>query len=523
MTIMKRKTVISFLPFFILLVLLGYLLYTRFQVATTRFFDADEFTHLHWAANVARGQRPYVDFFTFFTPGFYWIIAPIFILFPGSPHVFMIARMIAFAIFCGILLLTGVLFSLIRSRTWAILPVVILAFLPMPYDKFLELRPDNLATLLALAGITLQIAGMLGAWRRHQSLVWFGAGFTLSLSMVVLVKTLPWLASSIAVALFDSGAIGRMRKVGMIRGMRQIWEGEYRWYIVGLAGPMAVLGMYLLSLGDFSTVWYSLTRLAFEANTLGRVYIMESHLFFFPNPAFYGGRWGITGPLVANHTIWMIGILVGVHRFVTPMITANGDIKRARAELLIGSIFILSAIGYVDFFPLKHSQYLIPIAIFIAVYTADAILVFLRWVRRHGRRIGAIGAIGMIGGTALLFGLENREVNAPKLGFSNTDQMKEIWRLRDTIPRGVEVVDFEGRLVFWRDAYEICCLPFGQFTRYLSRPPKPLRDVLEEKKVPYIFQGKTGRLGYLSAEDQWYIRTYYQPVAGWGEELWVRK
>lgn len=40
----------------------------RIQVATQRFFDVDEFTHMHWAAQIFMGDKPYIDFFTFF-PG----------------------------------------------------------------------------------------------------------------------------------------------------------------------------------------------------------------------------------------------------------------------------------------------------------------------------------------------------------------------------------------------------------------------------------------------------------------------
>lgn len=511
----------------ILISLIVFLLYWRYQVGIIRAFDADEFTHLHWAANVARGQRPYIDFFTFFTPGFYWVLAPLFWL-VKTPDVFVAARLIAYGIFLEILTATGVLYASLRRTRWALVPVILLAFLPMPYDKYLELRPDNLATLLAMMGVIAEIWAIRE--KRPVQRWWFISGLSYGLSLVVLVKTLPFVVMGMLVAIWDSGVIARgvtrLRQGfggqgGVIQAIREIWEKkEHVWFIVGLAAPLAVMFLYFLTLGDLGKVFYSLGKMAFEANTLGRVYIMESHLFFFPNPAFYGGRWGITAPFLVNHLIWVVGLLVGCVRFLTPFLTGDGDKRQVKIEVLVSGIFILSVIGYVNFFPLKHSQYLIPIAVFIVIYASDMLVGLFAWIKRRMGEIGFIGVIGIIG---VIIVMQTIEVNQPKLGFPNGGQLIESQKLHAMLPKDVEVVDLEGRLLFWQDAYDICCLPFGQFTRYLSRPPKPLRDVLEAKKVPYIFQGNTGRMGYLSHEDQWYIRTYYEPVSGWGESLWKRK
>ncbi|MCX6791665.1 MAG: hypothetical protein NT149_01345, partial [Candidatus Gottesmanbacteria bacterium] len=124
--------------------LLVYLLWWRGMVSTTRFFDVDEFSYMHWTAQVARGQHMYTDFFSYFTPGFMWVFAPIYWIYGVSVNVFSAARGVSFVIFLGILGSLGYVFGITRGWKWAILPVIILAFLPMPYDKFLEIRPDNL-------------------------------------------------------------------------------------------------------------------------------------------------------------------------------------------------------------------------------------------------------------------------------------------------------------------------------------------------------------------------------------------
>ena len=52
----RVQTVVYVCEIILLWVLLGFLLYWRFQVSTTRFFDVDEFTHMHWAANIVKGE-----------------------------------------------------------------------------------------------------------------------------------------------------------------------------------------------------------------------------------------------------------------------------------------------------------------------------------------------------------------------------------------------------------------------------------------------------------------------------------
>lgn len=454
--------------------LLVFLLWWRWQVSQTRFFDVDEFSYLHWAAELVKGQRPYVDFFMFFTPGFLWLFAPLVKLFWMSADVFLAARIVSFVIFLSIVSSLRYLWGITRGWKHALLPAIILAFLPMPYDKFLEVRPDNLATLLAMIGVI----GEIRAIRGGKKLWWFVAGVFYSLSLLVFVKTLPFAVVGAIVAI-----IARRSRV----------------FLAGLAVPTALFFLWAATLGDFGLVWYSLTKLPFEANMIGKLAIMEPHLFFFPNPAFYGA-WGMTLPLIANHAIWILGIVMGVYRFFTPF---------GLAEWLTSGTFLLLVFGYVQFFPLKHSQYLIPIAVFIAYYAADAL-----------KKIGKIWVMGVIGGLLILATIQT---NQPKLAWTNTMQIAQMRTLTKTIDPDAEVLDLEGRMLYWKDAYVICCVPFGQFEGFLSRRPEVLRAVLEKKRSPYIWQGDTGRLTTVSWEDQQYVRQRYVPVDGWGEKLWKRK
>lgn len=503
----------------ILVTTLGYLLVWKLQVGMTRFFDIDEFSYLHWVGNLAAGQRPYIDYFMFFPPGFLFFFMPLFWMFPADPNIFLAGRVLSLIIFIALLIVVSALYGKLRSWKYALLPLVLLAFLPMPYDKLVEIRPDNLSTLLAVIGVALQVyAGMSVSPRARY--LWAGAGLAHAVSLIVFPKTIPFtVVSGVGVALYSWWFSQRKDRSLLERLLAWFRAEPLWWYGCGFAGAMGVLVLWLMTLGDFGQVWYSLTRLPFEANTISRFYIMEPHLFFFPNGSFYGSS-GLTNGLLANHAIWALGIMVGIVRLLSPFVTADGNRRHVVAEMIMAGSFILLATLYVTFYPLKHSQYLIPIAVFVAFYAADGLEGVLKWVHRTMGRWAEIALLAVV--CALCIRI-TPQVNAVKLSWSNTDQLRQLGLLTQLVPKDAVVFDLEGRMVFWRDAYHICCVPFGSFIDHMSRQPPPVSQRLEAQQVPYIYQSDSRRMYSLPYTDRIYIQNNYAPVEGWGDTFWKRK
>ena len=519
---LKKVDITSIIIVLLFAFTIGYLLYWRVTVGMTRFFDVDEFTHIHWAANMAKGQRMYIDFFTFFTPVFYWFLQPLFWIFHNNPSVFLAGRVVALGLLVSNAFLISILFARLRSVTWFLLPMMIFLWLPMPYDKITELRPDNLALVFALLGVWLQIEGLWG--RKFLGFhLYFWSGIMYALMMLTLVKMVPFLVIGGLVWLTDKEVWKEIRLI--IKGKLKIpslWNTS-----LGFPMSLIVVGVLFLlwglSLGNFSVVWYSLTKLALESNRWTKFTVMEPHLFFFPNGSFYGGVTAITKALIANHAVWVIGGIMGTIRLFSPYVTADGDGRKARAELLLAGIWFTLVAIYVVFYPLKHSQYLIPIAVFVAFYFADACTsLFIGFRRMFGKNGERIGSVIVLCGIVWTLVVTTPEVNMVKLTWTNQAQIEQTQIMLATIPKNSEVFDMEGRMIYWPDAYYVCCLPFGGYIDYLSRRPEPLSLVLERKKVPYLFQGRTGRFSQLSWDEQQYIRSHYTPVEGWGEELWKR-
>ncbi len=515
------------------------LILLRVEVAAGRFFDVDEFTHMHWAAQIFMGEKPYVDFFTFFPPGYHWLLQPLFVLFKDSATIFIAGRFLSVAAFMGILVVTAIFFARFRSVHYALLPVFILAFLPMPYDKYFEIRPDTWSTFLGFVGVMLLSFGWGELRKVHHSelriknskinkstLLFFSAGVVFAICLLVLPKMLPFVMVASAVeagrTLFELFKKFKGSHAG--QSYLQILEP----FLALSVGGILIAGLFfiwLLTLGNFGTVWYSLTKEGIEGNQIGKYFIMEPHLFFFPNSSFYGGE-GITLSYVVNHTIWFIAIIVGSIRLFTPFITIQNDKTTLLDELVMTGIFFVSVYGYIYYFPLKHTQYLIPIAVFIAFYAADGLVSIFHFFTKERTKKSMALHLVPVGSVILLIivGIAvNRQLNARKLVWKNNAQMEEYDLLIKSVPKTAVVVDLEGKMLTWKNGYYVCCLAFGQFGQFLSHPLPKLSESLVKNNVEYIYQGDSGRLPTVLPEDMAYINQHYAPLPEWNGKLLKRK
>lgn len=486
--------ILSLFSCFLLLIFLWW----HWRLGMTRYFDADEFAHLSWAYQMLSGRRPYVDFLFYIPPGFQVFLMPLFLLGGGATPI-LAGRAFAFVVFVLLVGTTMFLFWLMRRSWVAILAGVFLAFLPIPFDKFLEIRPDTLAMVFALVGMVFQILAIKGLTFYAQKVkpYHFFAGILYGVSLLILPKTLPQVGVAIAVALFTK---------------------NIRPFFLGLLLPLLIFGLWALTLGNIDQVIYSIISLPLEAKKIGATFIMMPDLFFYPNTIFYGAS-GWSRGLIVNHAIWVTAILVGAYRLLVPFSAKKKE--QVWSEFLIAATFFVHIIFYVSIVPLKHTQYLIPIAVFVAFYAADA--VDMLWKKTIG--VNPLAAAVFL--TLFIIGSGGLwqtfvSVHAPKLAWTNTDTLKQLTTLYHTIPGSEYVLDLTGATIYYKHPYVACCNEFGQFVPYLSRPLPPLIKALVDTGTKYVYQGGLDRLSTLPPQDRQYITERYLPSpAIWG--LFVKK
>src|SRR3989344_5099985 len=450
------------------------------NIGMVRYFDADEFAYLHWAHDVVRGQRPYVDFFFYATPGFLWILAPLYWIASGT-SVLLWARFVAFLIFVLLCITTGYLAYLLRKNWTALVAPLVLAFLPLPFDKFLEVRPDNLALLLAMIGIICVIKKT----RSRAGVFW--SGVFMAASALVIQKAIVFAAVT---ALF---VVVSKRKMVIP-------------YAVGFGLTILLFLFWALTTGDFGQVLYSIVLLPWEVSKISQFFIMMPDLFFYPNGIFYGAD-GYSFGLLTNHAVWIIGLVVGSVRLVIPFL--YGGRERVWEEVYVAGLFFLSVVSYIYLYPFKHTQYLIPVAVCIALYVADGVYLVWMWAREvPGRRFlfGIIYTFCLIVLVKAFY-----ETNVPKAAWTNTGDFVTLKRILATIPKGSPVLDLTGSTIFYPNAFYACCFPFGQSAPYFSRPLPSVAESLENSQTNCIFGGMLERVTTLYPQDQAYIAEHFHP------------
>jgi hypothetical protein len=368
----------------------------------------------------------------------------------------------------------------------------------------LDIRPDTIATLFAFTGILAEVVAIGKKGKRTRW--WCISGFFYSLSLVFLVKMAPFVIVGVGIAVLVS------YQGKTIQNLKAI--------VLGLLIPLVGLFSWGVFTGTLFAMWHALVIMPFEIfNNLKNNYLAV-YLFFYPNVLFYGGvTLEITLGLVVNHALWVCGLLVGTYRFLTPYLKARGNRERAQVELLLGLTFFLTVVGFVKFFPSRYTQYLIPVAVFVAYYAADGIALFFDWLARVG---GYASLVIVIGGFVYVLAVVTQSVNAYKRIWTNAGQRAEVEQLLATVPLSARVVDLDGRMIFWTDGYPVCCLPFDDYLPYVTNPPPPLALYLQTHPADYLYNGDSGRLATLLPENAAYVRSHFTAVPGWGDRLWKR-
>jgi hypothetical protein len=472
-------------------ILLLVFLWWHYKLGMVRYFDVDEFAHMHWTAQILMGRRPFVDFLTFFPPGFAWFLSLSFLGVWGTVQPFLHARLMMFVLFAATAGIAALLFwEQRKSILGAILVVVFVSFLPMPFDKYLEIRPDLLATFIILLATFFQVKWMGTGKSKYAVLT----GIFYSISYLVLPKMVPNIAAGIVVAIW------------YVLNGKTITSKKDRQTIVAEIKPFA-LG--LITLGDFGAVWYSLTALSIESNRISKYFIMMPDLFFYANGIYYGQN-GYTIGLYANHVLWVAGLGFGVWRMLTPFLTVEK--KKVKAEILIAIQCFAQVAFYVLLVPLKHAQYLIPIGIFVGYYCADIVVTV--WNMAEKRPVSRFLFAGAFVTGAVFLYQTFLSVNDVKLGWTNNQDISKLTELYGKIPQDSYVLDLDGRMLYTKDPYYACCIPFGQFAEFLSRPLPSLPDALEKTGTKYISQGGLERINTLPQADQQYIYGNYKPLEG---------
>ena len=469
------------------------------------------------------GEYPYRDFFYIFPPFFLYPVAFIISFFGRSVNALIGARVMIFLAFCGLGIMTFLITRKLRNTLTAIIAVIVLSILPIPADKMLEIRPDNIAIFLSLAGLYAFIL----AHEKKSQFIFFLAGLFYSLSLGFVPKTVFFLIPPVLILIFDFissfplSVIARERSnrgdpginSGLLRlptlrrdprnDMSLIKELKYHFlpFITGIFLPLLVvvfLFIYyqkpILALQSTTTITASITKL------LGTKFYMRPDIFFYPNDTYYGLP-GYSGPYLLNLLFYFSASVYAIFFILSTL--SHKDHEKCVREFIVGVSFFLNLYAFVYIFPLKHAQYLIPISPFISIFFA----ILLEKIMRH--RLINQHQTAIIIVVMAFFSFIAKDMYKAKARWTNQATLGNISNILTAIPKEEKVFDLTGETIFFRDGYYFCCLPYGQYDEGIPFQLPSLEKSLRDNNVHFTHVGEENRLGILPAYHQSIVETYY--------------
>lgn len=499
----RKEMYLAGLIFFLIL----FFLFQHFILGITRYFDSDEFAHLHWGYAVSIGEKPYKDFFYLFPPFFLYPVAAVFSLFGRNLSAVLAARVLIFAVFAGVTFLVFLIGSKLKGKKYGLLAAYLLTILPLPEDKMIEVRPDLVAALFALGGIYFFFL----AEEKRKRFFYAISGLSFSVSLGFVPKT--------AFFLIPVGLVLFLRF--MIRSVRNLEVGTmFKNRLLPFAAGFILPGLMLLALlvyyGNIPFDIYSMTRMSsMTTAVLGMKFYMRPDIFFYQNDTYYG-LGGYSLPYVVNLVMYIAASVFAVGRFAASF--SHDDSRKCIREFIIGGCFFANLYAFVHFYPLKHAQYLITVAPFIALYFADLLtVVFLRGMNRAYE-----AGLALLAVCVLLLAVSAYRMNLKKFQWTNTQNLNKTVNLLSEIPPDQPVFDLTGESIMFPDGYYFCCVPYGQYTEALEFPLPNIERDMARRGTKYVHAGSDGRFSVIPPSSANYIQDNFVKT-GADQSLWVRK
>lgn len=447
----------------------------RLHLALTRYFDQDEFAHLHWNWLILHGHFPYQDFFINFTPVYYWILHPAFLL-PDGPNSLHAARIIHIILWILSLLLTYKIshkFSLPELASK--LAVAVAAVFPMVIDKSLEVRPDMFMTLMYLWAVYATLTYIPNLQKRFHI---YCIGLLTGLSVLILLKIV-YALPALAFLWWNKKIITKRNIPHLVLGfstpiflfiLQQLIQGT-----LPLAYENIIHGSHVLKEGEGAfALWKPFAPLAL-------VYVTAE---------------GPSLPWYISTATWIFGIL-GALVFL----------KKYTNVSLFTLIFLASAGVMLYVFPTPYLQYFIPIGYILAISAGNLIQKIFTIIPIKQSWIALLPLLCI-----LCFSYFAQYKDRIDPGNQDTEQVQVLHDINKISSANEPIYDMVGSYVYRPDGYYICCNVYSTFASRLAIPLPTLAESLIKSQTKFIIMDRSGKSFWLPTQpDLDYLNTNYQP------------
>lgn len=466
---------------------LGLLLWSVISSGYHYVFDADELSHGQVAYLIIHGKRPFVDFFTIYSPLFHWLIAPILSLRGFTFDALLDVRAVMIGLFVIRLVSGAALAAVLFGRLAAIAFVPLLLIDPLTTFNGMQIRPDNLMLTLFVLGLTLTAHGMI---KKH-TMACISGGVLLGISCIISMKILPIFLPVLGIiVLYD--IINRHR-------------GASLHVLAGVALPIATYLLLFLFRGSFSAM---IQQSIFDPKTTNdtRLYPVNFGNFYIPGNVYI---YGVMGKPLTWIYAWILPS-VGFAGAVLAVMSVLQKTKKAVIDIFAVGI----ACGYpiyvlsLFFIHSVFSQYYLPSSYFAAFFAAAGIALLIHAISAHT----TIRWLIVIGVAILItpVGMSAYKNNLYRATMGNREVFSIYRNVWSQIPQNDAV--FPGFLyrpmsypiIF---GYSLGDIPQSIKNRYPSVP-----EVLEYQQIPYVLLDDRSLSAY-GPDIESYVKSHYRRIS----------
>ena len=380
----------------------------RVPLTFQRFFDQDEFEHIHAAWNISQGERIYSDFFENHPPLIHYLLQPFFRITGDTMKTVFAARLLMLLFTAGIFYFTYLIARDLWGRLVGALSVLMLSTMIMFLEKSLESRPDVPMTFFWFASLYLVLRGL-----KRERKEFFSAGILLGIGILFSPK-----------ALF--GYLGVLFALCMIYFKdRERKAAPLTLFHIGILIPILLFSAWLFRLGNLDYFWRTNVLFnakmsaAFRPHLLGFIFVRSCY---------------------QNLLFWVAGTL-GIIRLwrMAP------DLGREKTVLLTSLFFLLAGL-FIN--PSPNRQYYL---LFLPVLSMTAglfVTVLLQWTFEKRDALGIFLSVVL----AIFLLLPLKEVYAQFLQ-KNNEQIEVIhYVLKQTAPHESVFDCWTGLYLFRQNA-----------------------------------------------------------------------
>lgn len=443
-------------------------------------FDSDELYHAQKIFLIAKGFRPYADFYSVYSPILHFILLPIFLIFGFSIKTLSLARAAMIFFFAVRAVLSTALVKRVFGKKTALVFLPLLLLDPFTVFASMQIRPENL--MMVFFVISLLIFSI--SWERGSNKYFFLSGIFAGLTILTNIKIFPGMG-----AFF------------LIFGIYVLSRKKISWFLYFTYGAILVVTAFFIYFFLVGTWQQMLQQLIIDPYSLNKTIPNPTWLgyFYFQNPVIFG----LDGKPATWILAWILPVAAfagGYKAFADAMTNKLKDkLDLLKIILFAGLVCQWTSMLFI------HSvwmQYYIPLNWFYAVFGAYLIGDIME--RFKGIAFLQRGFILVLVILGIFFIRGSVYSNISRAKMKDTVELawlKTAWRIF------AENEPVFPNLLFRRPVYPV--IYGGTLSSYMIERYGPIYKALEAKGVKYLFMQES-YIGLLDPVTQTYVRDKFK-------------